>query len=132
MRAPPPAHSLRRGTRESLPWTTLRPTAVVEGVEMTNVRIGRLRIALAALVAALACLATLAGPAAASDLQATATCNAPMARPFLPWLDPALYAAVPGGSLEADAPAWQLGAGTSLAADNEPWHVGGAGSRSLL
>src|SRR3954453_16825528 len=99
---------------------------------MTNVRIGRLHIALGALVAAIACLATLAGPAAASDLQATATCNAPLAQPFLPWLDPALYAAVPGGSLEAGAPAWQLGTGASLFTDNEPWHVGGAGSRSLL
>jgi hypothetical protein len=100
---------------------------------MTNVRIGRVRMTLGVVVAALACLAASAGPAAASDLQAaTTTCNAALAHPFLPWLDPALYAAAPGGSLEAGGPAWQLGTGTSLVTDNEPWHVGGAGSRSLL
>ncbi len=51
-------------------------------------------------------------------------------RPFLPWLDPANYVLIPGGTFEGSTEGWQ-GAG-STANDNEPWQVHGQGeTRSL-
>ena len=47
-------------------------------------------------------------------------------QPFVPWLDPASYVLVPDGDLSAGGAGWQL-SGASIAKENEPYHVHGAG-----
>src|SRR4051812_2979297 len=54
------------------------------------------------------------------------------ARVFLPWGDPAWYAALPDGGLEAGGAGWALGDGATVVGGNEPYHVNAAtDSRSL-
>jgi len=69
-------------------------------------------------------------PAAAQ----AALCPAqPVAQRFLPWADPAWYAAVPGGGFEPLTPAWTLTGGAVAVEGNEPFHIGTAADhRSLL
>jgi hypothetical protein len=56
----------------------------------------------------------------------------PVAQRFLRWGDPALYAALPGGSFEPSAPAWTLAGGAAAVEGNEPFHIGNASDyRSL-
>jgi len=46
-------------------------------------------------------------------------------QPFLRWLDPDTYVAVPGGSFENTAPAFALAGGAKIVGGNEPWSMGG-------
>jgi hypothetical protein len=56
----------------------------------------------------------------------------PVAQVFLPWADPAWYAAAPDGGLEAGGAGWALGGGAAVVTGNEPYHVRSAtDSRSL-
>jgi hypothetical protein len=54
-----------------------------------------------------------------------------LARPFVPWLDPAQYTLVPNGNLESDG-AWRLQGGARIVAGNETFSVGGASDRRSL
>jgi hypothetical protein len=56
----------------------------------------------------------------------------PIAQRFLPWADPAWYAAVPGGGFEPSTPAWTLTGGAAAAEGNEPFYIGGAGDHRSL
>jgi hypothetical protein len=56
----------------------------------------------------------------------------PVAQRFLPWADPAWYAAVPGGNFEPSAPAWTLARGAAAVEGNEPFYIGGASDHSSL
>jgi hypothetical protein len=75
----------------------------------------------------LATTAATAGPAGA-----TLQCSGQTyVRPFLPWLDPANYVLVPGGSLESST-GWTLQGAAQLVTGNEPWKVNaGTDARSL-
>src|SRR4051794_37923977 len=56
----------------------------------------------------------------------------PVAQRFLPWADPAWYAALPGGGFEPSTPAWTLAGGAAAVEGNEPFYIGGASDyRSL-
>jgi hypothetical protein len=81
--------------------------------------------------AALLALAVLLAPASAyAGLGACP--EQPTAQVFLPWADPAWYAAVPDGGLEAGGTGWTLGPGATIAAGNEPYYVHSAtDARSL-
>jgi hypothetical protein len=81
--------------------------------------------ALAALVAASA------SPARASD-GSLLGCGYEPVHPFLRWLDPLPYTLLPGGDFESGAAGWQLSGGARVVDGNEPFYVGGSGSRSLL
>ena len=52
-------------------------------------------------------------------------------RVFMRWLDPMLYALVPGGSFESGTPGWTLD-GASVAGENEPFHVNDPGDTHSL
>ena len=54
-----------------------------------------------------------------------------LARPFVPWLDPAQYMLAPNGDLESDG-AWRLHGGARSVAGNETFSVGGASDRRSL
>jgi hypothetical protein len=55
-----------------------------------------------------------------------------VAQVFRPWADPAWYATVPDGGLEAGGTGWTLGSGAAVVAGSEPYHVRAAtDSRSL-
>jgi hypothetical protein len=82
-----------------------------------------MRTALAPVVALLALLA-FAAPAPA----AAACPEQDLTRPFLPWLDPALYEPAPDGGLEAGADAWTLTGGAAVTDGGRP---NGGGARSL-
>jgi hypothetical protein len=56
----------------------------------------------------------------------------PVAQRFLPWADPAWYAALPGGSFEPSAPAWTLTGGAAAEEGNEPYYIGDAGDHQSL
>jgi hypothetical protein len=71
-------------------------------------------------------LAATAAPAQAASL----TCPAePTAREFSRWLDPSQYAAVPGGSFEADG--WTLAGGARRVSGQHPWNPAGTGVLEL-
>jgi hypothetical protein len=88
-------------------------------------------------------LTTLAGTAAALALTGTAQAGIllatgtncatqTMAQTFQPWLDPAQYTLVPGGTFEAGATPWALSGGAATTAGNESFYVHSAGdSRSV-
>jgi hypothetical protein len=71
---------------------------------------------------ALAVAAALAAPAAAHARVASCPWQ-PAAQVFLPWGDPAWYASVPDGGLEAGGDGWTLRGGAAIAAGNEPFYV---------
>jgi hypothetical protein len=55
-----------------------------------------------------------------------------VAQRFLPWADPAWYAALPGGGFEPSTPAWTLTGGAATVDGNEPFHIGSpSDARSL-
>jgi hypothetical protein len=88
-----------------------------------------------ALLTAGAATLALAAPAHAGLLVKSAKnceAEAPSAKVFQRWLDPAQYVPAPGGHLES-TDGWTLSGGARLVAGNEPWNVGGAGhAKSLL
>jgi hypothetical protein len=62
----------------------------------------------------------------------TASCGPRhVSQPFLPWLDPALYFPLPGGSFES-ANTWTLSGGARVVSGNEPYYVGGTTHRRSL
>jgi hypothetical protein len=72
---------------------------------------------------------TILAPAGAQ----AALCPAqPVAQRFLPWADPAWYAAVPGGGFEPSTPAWTLARGAAAVEGNEPFSIGGTGDHRSL
>ena len=78
-------------------------------------------------------MAVLAPSADAGVLVASAdNCPEQSSSPvFAPWLDPADYTLVPGGTLEEGTDGWALN-GAYVVSGNEPWYVHGDGeSRSL-
>lgn len=56
----------------------------------------------------------------------------PLAQRFLPWADPAWYAALPGGGFELSTPAWMLTGGAAAVEGNEPFQIGNAGDHRSL
>jgi hypothetical protein len=50
-------------------------------------------------------------------------CDATATQPFLPWLDPAHYMLVPGGTFETGTNTWQLSGGAAIVPGNEPYLV---------
>ena len=89
----------------------------------------RYLLVIAAALAALA--AASASPARASD-GSLLGCGYEPVHPFLRWLDPLPYTLVPGGDFESGAAGWKLSGGARVVDGNEPFHVGGGGSKSLL
>lgn len=92
--------------------------------------LAKLLAAFAALVSVLVLVGG-TGKAAASP---STTCPGAATRPFLPWLDPASYTLVPGGTFEGATTSWTLTGGARLVAGNEPFDVNratDAGSLSL-
>jgi hypothetical protein len=78
-------------------------------------------------------LAALALSILAPPVARAAPCPAqPVAQRFLPWGDPAWYAAVPGGGFEPETPAWTLTGGAAAVEGNEPFYIGGAGDHRAL
>jgi hypothetical protein len=75
-----------------------------------------------------------AAPSAASAgllVQSAPSCdNGAVSQPFAQFGDNNSYFLAPGGNFEGDASAWTVN-GARVVADQEPWHVGGAGSRAL-
>jgi hypothetical protein len=53
-------------------------------------------------------------------------------QPFKGFGDLNKYYPVPNNGLEGGSTGWSLGYGASVGSGNEPWYVGGAGSRSLV
>ena len=84
-----------------------------------------------ALVAAL--VALLSAPTAhAGPLVASADCTTgPLEQPFRPWLDPADYVLVPGGTFERGSSRWSLD-GANVVQGNEPYYVHGTGETKSL
>lgn len=93
------------------------------------------RTALLVLAAIFAAIATFsaARPAEAGLIgTAPASGCASSSKVFAPWGDYANYVLVPGGSFEADTPAWAMSGGASVVAGNEPFYVNSrTDSRSL-
>jgi hypothetical protein len=81
--------------------------------------------------AALALL-VLAVPAQGRPGVLTGCPSQPLAQAFLPWADPAWYALMPDGGLEAGGTAWTLTAGATVVTGNESYFVHDRGdARSL-
>jgi hypothetical protein len=59
-------------------------------------------------------------------------CGQTLTQPFLPWLDPASYAAVPGGDFESRAAGWTLRSGAQVVSGNESSYVHGSGDSYSL
>jgi hypothetical protein len=55
-----------------------------------------------------------------------------VAQVFLPWADPAWYATVPDGGLEAGGAGWALASGASIVTENEPYYVRSASDSRAL
>lgn len=94
----------------------------------------KLPLRVAAVVAALAIVATAAPAANAGLLVASAqSCDAQtFSKPFARFGDGADYTPMPGGSFEAGAPAWTMTGGANVVSGNESFNVRSAGdSRSL-
>jgi hypothetical protein len=88
---------------------------------------------LVAIAAALAALAAAgASPARAEGDGSLLGCGHEATHPFLRWLDPLPYTLLPGGDFESGAAGWRLSGGARVADGNEPFFVGGSGSRLLL
>lgn len=83
--------------------------------------------------AGLAILAALLLPAPAAAASSLSACPPKaLSQPFLPWADPARYASVPDGGLEAGGAGWALSGGAAVVSGNEPYHVRGASDRWSL
>jgi hypothetical protein len=93
----------------------------------------RIRCAFLAALSSLA-LVALAAPAANAGVLSLlpGSCgNEVSSQPFAKWGDSAYYAPVPNGGFESAIPSWLLTGGAKVAAGNESYNVGGAGSHSL-
>jgi hypothetical protein len=79
-------------------------------------------------------LALTAGTAEAKTLGNPYDCTpgGQLAQSFASFGDAALYTPVDNAGLEGGATSWTLTGGASVVADNEPWHLGGAGDRTAL
>jgi hypothetical protein len=102
------------------------------GRHRTQSRMGRARLVLAAVSSG--CLLVIAAPTAQAGplTQAADDCGTQeLERAFLPWLDPAHYTLLPGGSFEGGATGWSL-SGASLVAGNEPFRVHGSDDSTSL
>lgn len=87
----------------------------------------RLAIAVAATVAALACVAAPAQAAVPGGCPAVPTSN-----PFAPWGDNADYELAPGGDFEDGGASWSLTGGAASQEGNETFMVGGPDDRLSL
>lgn len=74
---------------------------------------------------------SLPASAAAAEPGDEGCSSSPMAKTFLPWLDPANYVLAPGGDAEV-AGAWDLRGGAAVATGNEPFYVGAPGDQASL
>jgi hypothetical protein len=94
---------------------------------------GMLRKTVIAALVAAAGTAFAAAPASAGLLVKSATnCNSSVvATPFTSWGDSASYFLAPSGNFENGTAGWSLSGGAGVVADNEPWHVNGAGKGAL-
>lgn len=85
-----------------------------------------------AAVAALACLSIPAAYAALpKGLSLLPSCGA-TSHPFTPWGDTSSYCAFPNLGFESGSQGWTLRGASSVVSANEPWHVSGPGTHSLL
>jgi len=87
-----------------------------------------------AIISLLAALALMVTPRAEAGLIGTGPasgCDSP-SKVFAPWGDYANYGLVPGGSFEADAPAWAMSGGAKVVAGNEPFYVRNARDKRSL
>ena len=92
----------------------------------------KLRVGATAAIA-LAAL-TLSASSASAGLLVDAATNCEeqsLSQPFVPWLDPADYTPLGGGSFETGAAGWTRSGGAAVADGNEPYHVAGPGTSSL-
>jgi hypothetical protein len=83
-------------------------------------------------VALLAAAALAPASAAARSSTPLNPCGQALSQPFLPWLDAAGYALIPGGAFEGSANGWALSGGAKLVAGNEPFFVHGPGDQKSL
>jgi hypothetical protein len=94
---------------------------------------GRLRSLVAVLVAGSLVGALAASSARAGLLDSVLTpCGDTLSQPFLPWLDPALYAFTPNGGLENGLSGWTTSGGAKVVAGNETYAVHGAADTHSL
>jgi hypothetical protein len=84
------------------------------------------RFWLAALAAGVLALAFAPPGSAAGSSLLGGTCDAPMSKPFLRWLDPLTYTLAPDGGFEGGASGWTLSGGARVVSGNEPWRVAGS------
>jgi hypothetical protein len=86
-----------------------------------------------ACVAAFAATAVFSGSAIADDEASVAGCApVPTIQPFSPWQDLGDYFLAPDGGLENGGAGWDLNAGASVVAGNEPYQAAGAGDQLSL
>ena len=93
----------------------------------------KLRIGCTASIA-LAALSFGAVSANAGLVSSAPSCDGqPLSTPFAPWpwLDPASYTPLPGGSFESSTAGWSLTGGATVSNGNESYYVAGAGTKSL-
>jgi hypothetical protein len=80
-------------------------------------------------------MATMAmtGSASAGILApSAANCDdAAASKVFQPWLDGASYSLAPGGNAEGSTAGWTFAGGAKVVAGNEPWKVGGGGTKAF-
>jgi hypothetical protein len=69
---------------------------------------------------------------AAAGAQPAACPGESIAQVFLPWADPAWYASVPDGGLEAGGAGWRLRGVAAVVEGNEPFHVRAPGDSRAL
>jgi hypothetical protein len=82
-----------------------------------------------ALILLVRSLCFFAGNAAPAGATMRAACSDPsVSRPFLPFLDPFVYAPTAGGDFESG----NQRSGGSIVAGNEPWRVAGADGAGIL
>jgi hypothetical protein len=101
--------------------------ASVKGDDVMDQAQHPLRLALATALCVISSFVVFATPAKADagDLLG-GNCDAAVAQPFLPWLDPLTYSLAPDGGFEQGASGWTLSGGARVVSGNEPWHVNGA------
>jgi hypothetical protein len=90
-----------------------------------------MRLLLVTLAAFAALAAANASSARAGD-GSLLGCGYEAVHPFMRWLDPLPYTLLPGGDFESGAAGWKLSGGAKVVDGNEPFHVAGGGSKSLL
>ena len=76
----------------------------------------RARLVRRALILAVVVLALFGASVRTAGASPDACPSAPLAHPFLPWLDPAAYTLAPNGDLESGGAGWTLGGGAAVTA----------------